>query len=52
MLALSGAQHTPRSGILLLHVRDEQLVSVQARKTTLHYWEPNRNILELVLNSC
>ena len=26
-LALSGSQHTPRSGILLLQVRDEQPVS-------------------------
>jgi hypothetical protein len=28
-LALSGREHVPRSGLLLLHVRDEQLVMPQ-----------------------
>jgi hypothetical protein len=35
MLALSGTQQTPRSGILMLRVRDEQHVKSSSHESTL-----------------
>ena len=45
-LALSGAQHKPRSGNLLLRVRDEQLVSRRACHIR-HASRPKTNVRHL-----